>query len=102
MMGIPKTFLQSAALLAVAALAWLAVYCRSDGPATIAAFGAVLLIAVPVSGLACLAAALFSTRVRESVSRHPIVYITWATAGVVVICIIVSAVVRTANLRYGH
>jgi hypothetical protein len=97
-----QRLLRFGAVLVFASALLLALYQRSDAAALLLAFGPVLVVGVPVSGLACLAAALVSPRVRSSVKAHPILYIGWAIAGCVVICLVVSAVVATARARYGH
>jgi hypothetical protein len=89
-------------LLVFASAILVVLYRRSDGAALLSALGSALLVGVPVSGLACLAAAVVSLRVRSSVRAHPVLYIGWALAGVIVVGLVVSAVAATARARYGH
>jgi hypothetical protein len=97
-----QKLLRFGGLLVFASAILVVVYRRSDGVALLSAFGLVLLVGVPVSGLACLATAVVSPRVRSSVRAHPVLYIAWALAGVIVVCLVVSTVVATARARYGH
>ncbi len=97
-----QRLLQLGALLVFASAVLFALCQRPDGAALLSAFGSVLLVGVPVSGLACLAAAIVSPRVRSSVRAHPVLYIGWAIAGGVIVCLVVSAVIATAKARYGH
>src|ERR1035438_3324609 len=96
-----QKLLRFGALLVFASAILLVLQRRSDGAALLSAFGSVLLVGVPVSGLACLATAVVSLRVRSSVRAHPVFYIGWAIAGVIAVCLVVSAVVATARARYG-
>jgi len=97
-----ERLLRFGALLVFASAILVVLYRRSDGAALLSALGAALLVGFPVSGLACLAAAVVSSRVRSSVRAHPVLYIGWALAGVIVVCLVVSAVVSAARARYGH
>ena len=97
-----QNLLRFGALLVFASAILVVLYRRSDGAALLSALGSVLLVGVPVSGLACLATAVGSSRVRSSVRAHPFLYIGWALAGVLVVCLVVSAVVATSRARYGH
>src|SRR5436305_2076164 len=97
-----QRLLRSGTLVVFASAVLLVLYHRSDRTALLSAFGSVLLVGLPLSGLGCLAAAMVSPRVRSTVRAHPVLYISWAIAGVVVVCLLVSAVIRTASLRYGH
>ncbi len=80
----------------------LVLFRRVDGPASFSGFGSTLLIGIPISGLGCFAAALVSSRVRVSIRAHPILYVAGAVTGLVVICILVTAMAATAKARYGH
>jgi hypothetical protein len=75
---------------------------RADGPALFSGLGSTLLVGDPIAGVGCFAAALVSSRVRISVRAHPILYVAGAVAGLVVVCILVTAVAATAKARYGH
>ena len=97
-----QVLLRFGALLVFTSAILVVLYRRSDGAALLSALGSVLLVGVPVSGIACLAAAVVSSRVRTSLRAHPVLYIGWALTGVIVVGLVVSAVVATARARYGH
>jgi hypothetical protein len=75
---------------------------RADGPARLSGFGSALLVGLPVAGLGCLAAAVISPRLRDSVRANPFWYVAWGVVGLVVVCLLVSAVAATAKARDGH
>src|SRR4051794_41294972 len=74
---------------------------RAGARDVLSAFCSALFIGVPIAGFACLAAAVVSSQVRRSARAHPLFYIAWAVAGVVLVCLLVSAVAATAKVRYG-
>ena len=54
----------------------------------LAAMIPLLVLALPVSVLVRLFAALFSTRVRASIARHPVAHLIWFAGGVAVVILI--------------
>ena len=102
MTNISQKLLRFGGLLVFTLAILVVLYRRSDGAVLLSAFGSALLVGAPVSGLACLAAAVVSPRVRSSVRAHPVWCTGWALAGVFVVCLVVSAIAATARARYGH
>lgn len=93
----PNRGLQIVGLALFISVVSFVVYLRSDGSAIFAGVGLALLVGIPISGLACVASALVSTRVRDAVTRHPVVYAVWAMAGAVVLYFIGRSVIESLN-----
>ena len=59
-----------------------------------------LVLSLSVSAPICLAAAIFSSRVRDSIGRHPVIHAIWFVAGFAVIIYFVATLSAVAHRRY--
>ncbi len=61
-----------------------------------------LFLAIPISVLVRIVAALFSARVRDSIEQHPVVHLIWLAAGVAVVILIWSLPPLTSQRLKKH
>lgn len=61
-----------------------------------------LILAIPISAFVRLVAAFFSSEVRSSISRHPVLHIVWLTAAAFVLVLISSPLRFHPDLSYRH